>query len=80
MLVIDADTSVRADSLNRLVSCAADDTRIIGICGETRLDNEQASWWTMIQGAFGSTMLSYFHADTQYSLRILYLVRILPAV
>lgn len=50
MLVIDADTSVAADSLNRLVSCAADDSRIIGICGETKLENEQASWWTMIQG------------------------------
>lgn len=52
MLVIDADTSVAPDSLNRLVSCAADDSRIIGICGETKLDNEQASWWTMIQGIY----------------------------
>jgi chitin synthase len=50
MLVIDADTSVAPESLNRLVSCAADDSKIIGICGETKLENEQASWWTMIQG------------------------------
>ncbi|KAM0752541.1 glycosyltransferase family 2 protein [Meredithblackwellia eburnea MCA 4105] len=49
MLVIDADTSVAADSLNRLVSAAADDSRIIGICGETKLQNEKESWWTMIQ-------------------------------
>lgn len=49
MLVIDADTSVAPDSLNRLVACAADDSRIIGICGETKLSNEQDSWWTMIQ-------------------------------
>ncbi|KAK4705525.1 chitin synthase, partial [Phenoliferia sp. Uapishka_3] len=49
MLVIDADTCVAADSLNRLVSQAADDSRIIGICGETKLQNEKQSWWTMIQ-------------------------------
>ncbi|GAA6030105.1 hypothetical protein JCM8097_009260 [Rhodosporidiobolus ruineniae] len=49
MFVIDADTSVAPDSLNRLVAAAADDSRIIGICGETRLENEQSSWWTMIQ-------------------------------
>ncbi|BGP37180.1 hypothetical protein JCM10450v2_001087 [Rhodotorula kratochvilovae] len=49
MFVIDADTSVAPDSLNRLVAAAADDSQIIGICGETRLENEQKSWWTMIQ-------------------------------
>ncbi|SCV67156.1 BQ2448_5802 [Microbotryum intermedium] len=49
LLVIDADTNVAADSLNRLVSAAADDSKIIGICGETKLENEQDSWWTMIQ-------------------------------
>ncbi|GAA5996871.1 uncharacterized protein JCM10292_006053 [Rhodotorula paludigena] len=49
MFVIDADTSVQPDSLNRLVAAAVDDAQIIGICGETRLENEQVSWWTMIQ-------------------------------
>ncbi|ORY88598.1 chitin synthase-domain-containing protein [Leucosporidium creatinivorum] len=49
MLVIDADTSVAHDSLNRLVSAATDDSKIIGICGETKLENENESWWTMIQ-------------------------------
>ncbi|GAA6000854.1 hypothetical protein JCM10207_004691 [Rhodosporidiobolus poonsookiae] len=49
MFVIDADTSVAPDSLNRLVAAAADDSQIIGICGETKLENEQSSWWTMIQ-------------------------------
>ncbi|KAK4056157.1 hypothetical protein OIO90_002888 [Microbotryomycetes sp. JL221] len=49
LLVIDADTSVEHDSLNRLVSAATDDSKIIGICGETRLENENDSWWTMIQ-------------------------------
>ena len=63
MLVIDADTSVAADSLNRLVSCAADDSRIIGICGETKLENEQASWWTMIQGGAFLLHQSYMFTD-----------------
>ena len=41
--------SVTPDSLNRLVACTADDSQIIAICGETKLDNEEGSWWTMIQ-------------------------------
>ncbi|KAF8589601.1 glycosyltransferase family 2 protein [Ramaria rubella] len=49
IFMVDADTSVAPDSLNRLVACGADDSHIIGVCGETKLDNEQGSWWTMIQ-------------------------------
>ncbi|CDO75020.1 Glycosyltransferase Family 2 protein [Trametes cinnabarina] len=49
IFTVDADTTVTPDSLNRLVACAADDSSIIGICGETKLDNEENSWWTMIQ-------------------------------
>lgn len=41
--------SVTPDSLNRLVACTADDSQIIAICGETKLDNEEGSWWTMVQ-------------------------------
>ena len=41
--------SVTPDSLNRLVACTADDSQIIAVCGETKLDNEEGSWWTMIQ-------------------------------
>ncbi|EAW14191.1 putative chitin synthase [Aspergillus clavatus NRRL 1] len=48
-LMVDADTSVREDSLNRLVAACANDSRIAGICGETSLQNEERSWWTMIQ-------------------------------
>ena len=44
--------TVTPDSLNRLVASAADDSSIIGICGETKLDNEEGSWWTMIQVRF----------------------------
>ncbi|KAI5286261.1 hypothetical protein KEM52_002066 [Ascosphaera acerosa] len=40
MLMVDADTSVKEDSLNRLVAACANDAKIVGICGETSLDNE----------------------------------------
>ncbi|WWD22641.1 hypothetical protein CI109_107134 [Kwoniella shandongensis] len=46
---VDADTTVTPDSLNRMISCAADDQKIIGICGETKLANENESLTTMIQ-------------------------------
>ncbi|TFY68562.1 hypothetical protein EVJ58_g936 [Rhodofomes roseus] len=49
IFTVDADTSVTPESLNRLVAATADDSSIIGVCGETRLDNPEKSWWTMIQ-------------------------------
>lgn len=49
LFMVDADTSVREDSLNRLVAACANDNKIAGICGETSLENEEKSWWTMIQ-------------------------------
>ncbi|KAH8705177.1 putative chitin synthase [Talaromyces proteolyticus] len=49
VFMVDADTSVREDSLNRLVAACATDAKIAGICGETSLQNEERSWWTMIQ-------------------------------
>ncbi|KAI1877302.1 uncharacterized protein JN550_001374 [Neoarthrinium moseri] len=49
ILMVDADTSVREDSLNRLVAACANNSKIAGICGETALQNEERSWWSMIQ-------------------------------
>ena len=49
LLMVDADTNVKEDSLNRLVASCANDAKIAGICGETSLENEGRSWWTMIQ-------------------------------
>ncbi|KAI9683446.1 MAG: hypothetical protein M1829_005518 [Trizodia sp. TS-e1964] len=49
LLMVDADTSVKEDSLNRLVASCANDAKIAGICGETNLENQERSWWTMIQ-------------------------------
>ncbi|EMC96857.1 glycosyltransferase family 2 protein [Baudoinia panamericana UAMH 10762] len=49
LFMVDADTKVKEDSLNRLVAACSHDAKIAGICGETSLENEERSWWTMIQ-------------------------------
>lgn len=49
LFMVDADTCVNEDSLNRLVSACAHDAKIAGICGETSLQNDEKSWTTMIQ-------------------------------
>ncbi|KAG0173895.1 hypothetical protein DFQ30_006726 [Apophysomyces sp. BC1015] len=49
VLMVDADTEVLPDSLNRMVSCFVHDTKIVGLCGETMLSNEKDTWVTMIQ-------------------------------
>jgi len=49
MLQIDADTVVAPDSAARMVSAFMDDTRLIGVCGETALTNAKSSFVTMIQ-------------------------------
>jgi len=48
--MVDADTRVMKDSLNRMVACMIHDSKIMGICGETQLESEKRSWVTMIQG------------------------------
>lgn len=49
LFMVDADTAVAEDSLNRLVAACTKDSRIAGICGETGLMNEDRSISTMIQ-------------------------------
>ncbi|KAJ3008929.1 hypothetical protein HKX48_008264 [Thoreauomyces humboldtii] len=49
VFTVDADTDVYKDSLNRLVSQMARDSKIIGLCGETQIANERDSWVSMIQ-------------------------------
>jgi chitin synthase len=49
ILMVDADTFVIPDSLNRMISAMIHDQKIIGICGETELANPKATWITMIQ-------------------------------
>ncbi|KAI8988154.1 chitin synthase-domain-containing protein [Mycotypha africana] len=49
VLMVDADTEVLPDSLNRMVSCFVHDSKIVGLCGETKLANEKDSWVTMVQ-------------------------------
>ncbi|KAG0358136.1 chitin synthase-domain-containing protein [Gamsiella multidivaricata] len=49
ILQVDADTEVMPDSLNRLVACMVADSKVIGLCGETQVANEDNSFTTMIQ-------------------------------
>ena len=49
ILMVDADTGIAADGMNRLVSAAVNDHSIIAVCGETLLENADQSWWTMVQ-------------------------------
>ncbi|KAI6780445.1 Chitin synthase-like protein [Emericellopsis cladophorae] len=49
LFMVDADTSVAEDSLTRLVAACSNNAKIAGICGETSLENDEKSWWTMIQ-------------------------------
>ncbi|KAJ1915252.1 hypothetical protein H4219_004416 [Mycoemilia scoparia] len=49
MMMVDADTYVYPDSLNRMVSGMIHDAKMMGICGETMLANEKDTWITMVQ-------------------------------
>ncbi|KAI9499463.1 chitin synthase-domain-containing protein [Zychaea mexicana] len=49
VLMVDADTEVMPDGMTYLASSMAHDSKIIGVCGETNLSNEKATWTTMIQ-------------------------------
>ncbi|PVG02377.1 glycosyltransferase family 2 protein [Serendipita vermifera] len=48
-LMVDADTRVLPDSLTHLVNCMHHDNYIMGVCGETRIQNKRQSWVTAIQ-------------------------------
>lgn len=49
LLQIDADTVVAADSATRMIGEFVNDTRLIGVCGETSLTNAKESAVTMMQ-------------------------------
>ncbi|TFY79718.1 hypothetical protein EWM64_g4293 [Hericium alpestre] len=46
---VDADTKVFPSSLKALVNCMHHDQMIMGVCGETRIENKRQSWVTAIQ-------------------------------
>lgn len=49
VLMVDADTKVMEDSVPKMVNTMKNNTRIMGLCGETRIANKWASWVTAIQ-------------------------------
>jgi chitin synthase len=46
---VDADTEVEPSALNRMISVMVHDSKVMGLCGETRISNEKESWVTFIQ-------------------------------
>lgn len=49
VLMVDADTVVKHDSVSRMVSAMERDPKVMGLCGETKISNKTQSWVTMIQ-------------------------------
>jgi chitin synthase len=49
VLMVDSDTLIERNSMKHLVASLTHDSRIMGICGETLVLNDKASWITMIQ-------------------------------
>ncbi|EPZ33633.1 Fungal chitin synthase domain-containing protein [Rozella allomycis CSF55] len=49
ILMVDADTKVKTTSLNKMVNAMRDDKLIMGLCGETKIENKAESWVTAIQ-------------------------------
>ncbi|KAL4402717.1 chitin synthase [Malassezia pachydermatis] len=48
-LMVDADTKLQSTSLRYLANAMLNDHRIMGACGETRVQNKAQSWVTAIQ-------------------------------
>ena len=49
VLMVDADTKVKPDSLTYMVKAMVCDEKIMGLCGETRILNKTSSFVTAIQ-------------------------------
>ena len=49
VLMVDADTRVAQDSLRLMTNAMINDSRIMGLCGETRIANKKDSFITTIQ-------------------------------
>lgn len=49
VLMVDADTRVRPDSLRYMINAMNNDQLIVGLCGETQISNKTQSWVTCIQ-------------------------------
>lgn len=49
VLMVDADTIIRHDSLGHMIRAMNNDESIMGLCGETKIANKLSTWVTMIQ-------------------------------
>lgn len=49
VLMVDADTKVYHDCLTHMVAEMVKDPSVMGLCGETKIENKNQSWVTLIQ-------------------------------
>lgn len=49
VLMVDADTKVYEDSVTHMVAEMVKDPTVMGLCGETKIENKNQSWVTLIQ-------------------------------
>lgn len=49
LLMVDADTVIKYDSLANMTATMMRDDKVMGLCGETRVANKNESWITKIQ-------------------------------
>ncbi|KAI9340862.1 chitin synthase-domain-containing protein [Obelidium mucronatum] len=49
LLMVDADTAVQEDALSYMVQAMSNDPKIMGLCGETKVENAHESWISRTQ-------------------------------
>ncbi|KAJ3031879.1 UNVERIFIED_CONTAM: Chitin synthase, class 3 [Siphonaria sp. JEL0065] len=49
LLMVDADTAVQEDALSFMVQTMENDPKVMGLCGETKIENANDSWIARIQ-------------------------------
>ncbi|KAJ3127046.1 hypothetical protein HK098_006843 [Nowakowskiella sp. JEL0407] len=49
VLMVDADTKVASDSLRLMINVMYNDSKVMGLCGETLIANKRSTWVTRIQ-------------------------------
>ncbi|KAK0038616.1 chitin synthase 1, partial [Biomphalaria pfeifferi] len=62
ILMADVDTTVKPDALPVIINVIETDRNVIGVCGETTMENEFETWVTMIQ-VFEYYISSYLSKD-----------------
>ncbi len=51
VLMVDADTVIKYNSIQLMIKAMNHDPSLLGLCGETKIANKTASWVSMIQAS-----------------------------